>query len=104
MTKAQKIGAVLGDIYDAWRAQNLDWLATYLPDDFSHHINIPPATHPLGGERVGEKAALESLSFSQFDNQRFSTSQIAIDEGRAELEVNTLCLHKPAGAYLDTKK
>ena len=22
---------ILGDIYDAWRAQNLDWLATYLP-------------------------------------------------------------------------
>jgi len=24
-------GAVLGDIYDAWRAQDLAWLASYLP-------------------------------------------------------------------------
>jgi hypothetical protein len=28
---AKTVRAILGDIYDAWRAQNLDWLATYLP-------------------------------------------------------------------------
>ena len=32
---------ILTDIYDAWRAHNLDLLATYLPDDFSHFINVP---------------------------------------------------------------
>ena len=38
---AKTVQAILGDIYDAWRAQNLDWLATYLPDDFCHVIHIP---------------------------------------------------------------
>ena len=28
---AKTVRAILGGIYDAWRAQNLDWLATYLP-------------------------------------------------------------------------
>ena len=28
---AKTVRAILGDIYDACRAQNLDWMATYLP-------------------------------------------------------------------------
>jgi ketosteroid isomerase-like protein len=105
-TTTQTIGAVLSDIYDAWRAHNLDWLATYLPDDFSHRINIPPSMHPLGGERVGKKAVLERLSliFSQFETQRLSTSHLVIDGGKATLEVSTLCVHRPTGAHLDTQK
>ncbi len=89
-TTTQTIGSVLGDIYDAWRAQNLDLLATYLPDDFSHRINLPPSVHPLGGERVGKKAALERLSlmFAQFETQRLSTSHLVIDGGKATLEVD----------------
>ena len=104
MTKA--IGTVLDDIYDAWRAQNLDWLATYLPEDFSHRINIPPEMHPLGGARLGKKASLERLAliFSQFDTQRLNTSHPVINGGQAALEVKTLCLHRPTGACLDTTK
>jgi hypothetical protein len=30
MTKTETI---IGDIYDASRAEDLDWLASYLPDD-----------------------------------------------------------------------
>ncbi len=37
-----KTETILGDIYDAWRAQDLEWLASYLPDDFSHTVYIPP--------------------------------------------------------------
>jgi hypothetical protein len=105
-TATQAIGSVLGDIYDAWRAQNLDLLATYLPDDFSHRINIPPSVYPLGGERVGKKAALERLGqiFAQFDTQRLSTNHLVIDGGKATLEVSTLCVHRPTGAHLDTQK
>jgi len=100
------ITAVLDDIYGAWRAHDLDWLATYLPEDFSHRINIPPEIHPLGGARHGKKAALERLGliFSQFDTQRLDTSHIVIDGGRAALEVATLCLHRSTGARLDTTK
>ena len=46
MTKAETI---IGDIYDAWWAQDLEWLASYLPDDFIHMIYIPTEVHPLGG-------------------------------------------------------
>ena len=42
---------ILTDIYDAWRAHNLDLLATYLSDDFSHFINVPTEMHPLGEVR-----------------------------------------------------
>jgi SnoaL-like protein len=108
MTKptTQTIGSVLSDIYDAWRAHNLDLLATYLPDDFSHRINIPPAIHPLGGERQGKTAALERLSqiFAQFETQRLNTSHLVIDGDKAALEVETVCLHRSTGAYLDTTK
>jgi len=100
------IGTVLDDIYDAWRAQNLDWLATYLPHDFSHRINIPPALHPLGGERQGKPAALERLGliFAQFETKRFNTGQLTIDDRKATLEVNTLCVHRSTGVSLDIKK
>jgi hypothetical protein len=53
MTKTA--GAILGDIYDAWRAQDLEWLASYLPDDFCHVIHVPTTTHPLGGARNGKR-------------------------------------------------
>ena len=87
MTKTQKIGTVLDDIYDAWRAHNLDWLASYLPNDFAHRINIPAAMHPIGGEWLGKQVALERLSqiFAQFETQHLSTSQLMIDGGNAAL-------------------
>ena len=44
-----KIETIISDIYDAWRAQDLEWLASYLPEDFSHTVYIPPEVHPLGG-------------------------------------------------------
>jgi hypothetical protein len=46
MTKTESI---ISDIYDAWRAQDLEWLASYLPQDFSHMVYIPKEIHPLGG-------------------------------------------------------
>jgi hypothetical protein len=46
MTKTETI---ITDIYDAWRAQDIGWLASYLPDDFSHMIYLPPEVSPLGG-------------------------------------------------------
>ena len=33
---AKTVRAILGDIYDAWRAQNLDWMATYPLVDSLH--------------------------------------------------------------------
>jgi hypothetical protein len=59
---AKTVGAILGDIYDAWRAQDLDWLASYLPDDFCHVVHVPESVHPLGalgGARKGKRLAIE---------------------------------------------
>jgi ketosteroid isomerase-like protein len=104
--KPQKTGAMLHEIYDAWRAHNLDWLGTYLPEDFSHDINIPPELYPLGGERLGKQAALDRLRqlFEQFDTQRLSTGRFEIDDEKATLEVSTLCVHRETGAHFDNKK
>ena len=83
------VRAILGDIYDAWRAQNLDWMATYLPDDFCHVIHIPLDLHPLGGTRCGKKETLERLRLiaEQFDFVIFDTSGLLIESNRAAVEV-----------------
>ena len=73
-----KMETVIGDIYDAWRAQDLEWLASYLPEDFSHAIYIPAEIHPLGGPCHGKTAAIARLRLiaTQFDFLRFDTSDL----------------------------
>jgi ketosteroid isomerase-like protein len=98
--------SLLTDIYDAWRAQNLDLLATYLPDDFSHFINIPTEIHPLGEVRHGKAAVLDRLGliFQQFDTKRLETGHIAPHTHGVAVEVRTQCRHRESGAWLDTTK
>ena len=86
MTKTETI---IGDIYDAWRARDLEWLASYLPDDFSHMIYIPQEVHPLGGLCRGKEAAVEPLGLiaMQFDCLHFDTSDLMIRKERAGLEI-----------------
>jgi len=97
------VEALLTDIYDAWRAENLDLLATYLPDDFSHFINIPTELHPLGEVRHGKAAVLERLGliFEQFAVERLETSHFAINAHSATVEVRKCCRHRESGASLD---
>jgi hypothetical protein len=98
--------AMLLDIYDAWRIQNVDLLASYLPKDFIHSINIPSEMHPLGGDRRGKTAALERLNliFQQFDTKAFMPSPLVITASDATIDVQTTCLHRPSGAWLTTTK
>ena len=98
--------ALLDDIYDAWRAHDLDLLATYLPDDFSHFINIPTEMHPLGEVRHGKAAVLERLGliFQQFDTKSLETGPIAPSTHGVAVEVLTHCRHRASGASLDTTK
>jgi ketosteroid isomerase-like protein len=98
--------SLLTDIYDAWRAHDLALLATYLPDDFSHFINIPTEMHPLGEVRRGKVAVLErfELIFQQFDTKRLETGPIAPSTHGVAVEVRTRCRHRPTGAWLDTTK
>ncbi len=98
--------AILTDVYDAWRAQNLDLLVSYLPDDFFHSINIPTEMHPLGGLRRGKDAALERLGliFQQFDTGHLETSHMALHATAANVEVRTRCQHRESGLWLHTTK
>jgi ketosteroid isomerase-like protein len=101
MTKTETI---IGDIYDAWRAQDLEWLASYLPDDFTHMIYIPTEVHPLGGLCRGKAAALQRLGLValQFDLLRFDTSDLMIQKNRAGLEIPSHYRHKETGMQLET--
>jgi ketosteroid isomerase-like protein len=98
--------SLLTDIYDAWRANDLDRFATYLPDDFSHYINIPVELHPLGEARHGKAAALERLKqiFQQFQMQRLETASIAVGDNSATVEVRKICLHRESGVLFDISK
>ncbi len=101
MTKTE---IIIGDIYDAWRAQDLEWLASYLPDDFSHMIYIPTELHPLGGLCRGKAAALDRLSIIalQFDFLRFDTSDLMIQKNRAGLEIPVHYRHRETGVQIET--
>ena len=102
MTKTE---TVISDIYDAWRSQDLDRLATYLPDDFSHVVYIPTEVHPLGGLCNGKKAALARLSLiaAEFDFLAFDTSELIIQKERASVEIPIRYRHRQTGAVLETK-
>jgi ketosteroid isomerase-like protein len=101
MTKTETI---IGDIYDAWRAQDLEWLASYLPEDFCHTVYIPTEIHPLGGPCRGKVAALNRLGLiaSQFEFLRFDTSDLMFRDGRAGLEIPIRYRHRETGAQLET--
>lgn len=61
MTKTE---TVISDIYDAWRSQDLDRLASYLPNDFSHMVYIPTEVHPLGGLSAARRRRLRGSASS----------------------------------------
>ena len=101
-----KTGAILNDIYDAYRAQNLDWLATYLPDDFCHVMHFPTVLHPLAGACQGKQAVLDRwrLYLAPLEILRFDTSGLMIENDRAAVEIPLHYRHKATGAELTTTK
>jgi ketosteroid isomerase-like protein len=97
---------LLTDFYDAWRAHDLDLMGTYLPDDFSHSLNIPTHTLSVGGVRQGKSASLRRLAeiFQGFDTQYLEPSRLIVRDSQAILEVHTRCQHRASGVWLDTRK
>jgi len=97
-------GPILGDIYDAWRAQDLDWLASYLPNDFCHVMHIPISVHPLGGARKGKKLAIQRWSqiVERYEILRFDTTDLIIEWNRAAVEIPMHYRHRETGTVLET--
>jgi hypothetical protein len=96
----------LVDIYDAWRDHDLDRLASYLPSDFSHHINIPVEIVSVGGVRLGKEAAIERLRqiFDSFDTQYIEPGPMHFGDIGASLDVQSHCLHRSSRTWLHTTK
>ena len=101
MTKTETI---IGEIYDAWRAQDLEWLASYLPDDFCHTVHIPTDMHPLGGVSRGKAPSIARLAIiaDDFEILRFDTSGLIAHEDRAAVEIPVRYRHRETGASLET--
>jgi ketosteroid isomerase-like protein len=101
MTKTETI---ITDIYDAWRAQDLEWLASYLPEDFSHMVYVPTEIHPLGGLCRGKVAALQrwTVVSQDLDLLRYDTSDLMIRENRAGLEIPAHYRHRETGVQIET--
>jgi ketosteroid isomerase-like protein len=101
MTKTETI---LSDFYDAWRAQDLEWLASYLPDDFSHVVYVPTEIHPLGGLCRGKAAVLQRFTIvsQEFDLLHYDTSDLMIRESRAGLEIPAHYRHRETGVQIET--
>ena len=97
----QSINTILDDLYDAWRHQDLTWLASYLPADFSHVILIPEDIHPLGGVRQGNREALDRLAriVADYEFEQFDTSGLLAAKTRAAVEIPLLATAKAGRAW-----
>ena len=96
----------LQDIYDAWRDHDLDRLASFLPADFAHSLNIPPKLLSAGGLREGKAETIRRLQeiFDGFDTQSIEPGQMTPDKSMVILDVHTRCQHRLSGKLLDTTK
>jgi ketosteroid isomerase-like protein len=103
---AKTVGAILGDIYDAWRAHDLDWLASYLPDDFCRVVHVPESVHPLGGARKGKRLAIErwAVMLARYEILRYDTDDIIIERNRAAVEIPMHYRDRETGTVLETTK
>jgi ketosteroid isomerase-like protein len=99
-----KIESIVSDIYDAWRAQDVAWLGTYLPNDFSHMVYVPKEIHPLGGLCQGKAAVLQRFTIvaQDYDLLRYDTSDLMTQRDRAGLEISGHYRHKATGLQIET--
>jgi ketosteroid isomerase-like protein len=98
--------SVLEDIYDAWRAQNLDLLASYLPDDFCHVMYFPTSLSPEAGVCHGKSHVLDRWRayMQPFDFLKFEPKALLISKDRAAAEINLHYRHRETGCDLKTVK
>lgn len=95
---------IVCEIYDAWRAQDMEWLASYLPDDFCHVIHIPTEIHPLGGTSRGKAASIARLGViaDDFEILHFDTSGLMVQQAHAGVEIPVRYRHRETDIDLET--
>jgi ketosteroid isomerase-like protein len=98
--------AILGEIYDAWRAQDLDWLASYLPDDFTHTMHIPATDRWQFGVCQGKRAVIERWRdvIADYEVLLFDTGKLLGDRTHAAVEIPLRYRHRGKGKVLETTK
>jgi len=102
----QTMETILGDIYDAWRAQDLDWLGSYLPDDFCHVMYLPSELYPEGGACQGKARVIERWRaiMPTFEVLRYDTSNLLINKNGAAAEIVMQYRHRATGEVLEATK
>jgi hypothetical protein len=101
-----KAKTILSDIYDAWRDQDVQRIASYLPHDFSHVIHVPSELDSLGGVRLGKEASLERLTqiFGQYCCLSLDAKELMVDGNRAAVEVQMHCRHRETSMVVKATK
>lgn len=101
-----KTRTIIGDFYDAWRDQDVERLASYLPHDFAHVIHVPTELEPLGGERLGKRASLERLAqiFAQYDCLSLEANEMMIEGDRVAVEIEMHCRHRETSTVVKATK
>jgi ketosteroid isomerase-like protein len=99
----QTAAKVLKGIYDAWRVQDLDTVAGYLPSDFTHAVHIPTRVLHLGGLRAGKQSTLERLRLVivEFDFLAFDARDVMFDKDHAAVEIPIRYRHRATGVPLE---
>jgi ketosteroid isomerase-like protein len=101
-----KTETIITDIYDAWRAQDLDWLASYLPDEFHHIMYIPSDIYSGAGSCRGKAKVIERwrLVVAEYEFLEIETGELIVVKDRAAIEIPFRYRHRGTGKLLETVK
>ena len=100
-----KTKTILSDFYDAWRDQDMDRMASYLPHDFAHVIHVPSELQPLGGARLGKAASLEHGLDGEYLIALLARGQGDDDRGRPRRGRDPMhCRHREMRAVVKATK
>jgi ketosteroid isomerase-like protein len=101
-----KTETIIRDIYDAWRAQDLEWLASYLPDDFHHVMYIPVDVYSRAGACRGKAMVIERWRtvVAEYEFLEVNTQDLIVVKDRAAIEIPFRYRHRATGKLLETVK
>jgi ketosteroid isomerase-like protein len=96
-------GSVVGRIYAAWTARDLQSVLQNLADDMVFALHIPAEVMPLGGETRGKAAVAAALQglFDSFDFLAYDVGPISTDGATATCENHFRYRHKGTGDVID---